>query len=70
MKIVFKDVEQFRITLIQNGYSQRQFSKKIGVSEAYLHQIIHQKKNPSPAIAKRITGQLGLDFQDIFIVQP
>lgn len=57
MKIVLKDAEQFRITLIEKGFSQRQFSKNIGMSEAYLHQIIHQKKNPSPAIAKKITDQ-------------
>ncbi|MCA1202400.1 helix-turn-helix domain-containing protein [Priestia flexa] len=69
MKIILKDTEQFRITLIQKGFSQRQFSKNIGMSEAYLHQIIRQKKNPSPAIAKKITDQLELEFQDIFKVE-
>ncbi|MBB3868702.1 helix-turn-helix transcriptional regulator [Caldifermentibacillus hisashii] len=69
MKIVFKDAEQFQITLIRKGFSQRQFSKKIGISEAYLHQIINQKKNPSPAVAKKITEHLELDFDDIFTVQ-
>lgn len=69
MKIVFKDAEQFQITLIRKGFSQRQFSKEIGISEAYLHQIINQKKSPSPAVAKKITEHLELDFDDIFTVQ-
>jgi transcriptional regulator with XRE-family HTH domain len=55
--------------LIERGFSQRQFSKNIGTSETYLSQIINNKKSPSPAIAKKIVDQLGVEFQDIFTIQ-
>lgn len=39
------------MTLIEKGYSQRAFSKSLGMSENYLNQIMNDKKNPSPAVA-------------------
>ena len=69
MKITLKNPVQFRTMLMERGYSQRQFSKEIGASEAYLNQIINQRKHPSPDIANRITKQLQLEFYDLFIIQ-
>ncbi|MDE3840256.1 XRE family transcriptional regulator [Bacillus methanolicus] len=69
LKIFLKDSRQFKIMLIERGFSQRQFSKRIGTSETYLNQIINNKKSPSPAIAKKIVDQLEVEFQDIFTIQ-
>lgn len=54
------------MTLIEKGYSQRAFSKNLGMSENYLNQIINEKKNPSPAVAKKILSELKLNFDDVF----
>ena len=69
MKIVVKDSNQLRIALIHKGYSQRNFSKNIGVSENYFNQIVNNKKNPSPNVAKRIANSLNLAFEDVFIIK-
>ncbi|MBT2641727.1 helix-turn-helix transcriptional regulator [Bacillus sp. ISL-41] len=69
MKVVVKDPIQLRMILIQKGFSQRNFSKSVGMSENYFNQIINNKKNPSPIVAKRIAEQLELTFEDLFIIQ-
>ena len=69
MKITLKSPVQFRTILMEKGYSQRQFSKEIGTSEAYLNQIINRRKHPSPDIANRITKRLQLEFYDLFVIQ-
>lgn len=68
MKISLRDSTQFRKILMEKGYSQRQFSKEIGTSEAYLNQIIAMKKHPSPDVAKKITNKIQLEFYDLFII--
>ncbi|TSI07656.1 helix-turn-helix domain-containing protein [Lysinibacillus sp. BW-2-10] len=69
MKIILNDVEKLRMTLVEKGYSQRAFSKSIGMSENYLNQIMNNKKNPSPMMAKRILSALELNFNDVFEVR-
>lgn len=69
VKIKLKDTMEFRITLIEKGYSQRSFSKEVGTSGAYLNQIINCKKHPSPKVAKKIAQKLQLEFYDLFIIQ-
>lgn len=68
MKINVKDSNKLRTMLIEQGYSQRKFSRKIGMSENYFNQIINQRKNPSPAVAKKIATALGINFNDVFII--
>ena len=68
MKIIVKDPNQLRMVLIQKGFSQRNFSKSVGMSENYFNQIINNKKHPSPFAAKRIADQLELTFDDLFII--
>lgn len=69
MKISLKDSFQFSKILMEKGYSQRQFAKEAGTSEAYLNQVINAKKHPSPNVANRITKQLQLEFYDLFAIQ-
>lgn len=69
MKIIIKDSEELRAILIEEGYSQREFSRLTGLSENYFNQIINHKKNPSPAVAKKISQQLGLEFHDVFQIK-
>lgn len=69
MKIVLKNKEILQMTLIEKGYSQRAFSKNLGMSENYLNQIMNDKKNPSPAVANKILIELKLDFNDVFEIR-
>lgn len=69
MKIIVKDSDELRAILIEKGYSQREFSRLTGLSENYFNQIINHKKNPSPAVAKKISHQLGLEFHDVFLIK-
>lgn len=57
------------MALIEKGYSQRAFSKSLGMSENYLNQIMNDKKNPSPAVAKKIVSSLKLHFNDVFEIR-
>ncbi|TMN23812.1 helix-turn-helix transcriptional regulator [Lentibacillus cibarius] len=54
------------MTLIRKGFSQRQFSSHVGMSENYFNQIINHKKSPSPHVARNIANQLELTFDDVF----
>lgn len=69
MKIKVKDSNALRITLIQKGFSQRQFSNHVGMSENYFNQIINHQRSPSPHIAKKIVDQLELNFDDVFQIK-
>lgn len=68
MKINVKDTDKVRAMLIEKGYSQREFSRLIGMSENYVNQIINHKKSPSPAVAKKISNQLGVEFHELFLI--
>ncbi|WP_191126184.1 helix-turn-helix transcriptional regulator [Cerasibacillus terrae] len=68
MKIKLKNKKRFQMILIEKGYTQRAFSKNIGMSENYVNQIINYKKHPSPAVAMKIASVLELDFNDVFDV--
>lgn len=58
--------EKLQSALIEKGYTQRAFSRKIDLSESYLNQIINSKKRPSPAVANKIISELGIQFNEVF----
>lgn len=66
MRIVLKDKNEFKYLIIIKGYSQRGFSRMIGLSEPYINQITNGERNPSPQTAKKITELLEIKFEDIF----
>jgi transcriptional regulator with XRE-family HTH domain len=68
VQIVFKNPDDFRKRLLINGYSLRSFAQQVGLSSPYLSQIINNKRNPSGKVAKTITDELSLDFDDIFFI--
>ncbi|MFJ7971725.1 helix-turn-helix domain-containing protein [Psychrobacillus sp. NPDC096389] len=68
MKIKVVDSVKLRALLIEKGFSQREFSRQIGMSENYFNQIINHKKSPSPAVAKKISNQLGVEFYEVFLI--
>jgi len=52
--------------LIKNNSTQKEFSKKIGISEMHLSFLINQKISPSPKTRRKFLKELGLDFNSIF----
>lgn len=48
------------------GYNLRGYSLKIGISHSYLSQILNNKKNPSPKVAKKISEGLDKDIRIFF----
>lgn len=68
MKITLKDATEFRKILLEKGYSQRTFSEAIEIAAPYFNLIINEERNPSGKVAKKIVGELNLEFNDIFFI--
>jgi transcriptional regulator with XRE-family HTH domain len=68
MKIVLKNVKDFKRLLLVKGYSQRGLGRAIGISEVYATQISNGTRNPGPEIAKKITDLLQVEFDDLFYI--
>lgn len=68
MKIKLKDVDKFKELLLINGFTQRGYGRKIGISEPYANQISNGTRNPGPEIAKKTTELLSVKFDDIFFI--
>lgn len=63
---IYININNFKKAMFLNGFITVDLSKKTGVSQTYLSQIINRKKEPSPKMAKRIADALGVEIEDIF----
>lgn len=66
MKIQIKDEKVLKKWLIREGFSNTDLAKTVGVSLHHIGFILNGTRNPSPAIAKKITDILKCDFDEIF----
>lgn len=66
MKIVIKDTEETKSDVIKLGMNMRQFAERLGIGKSYLSNILQGKRNPSPALAKRIADEIGKTIQEVF----
>lgn len=69
MQITLKDSANTRLLIAKTGDSLRSFSKKIGISQGYLSQILSMKKNPSANVAYKISRGLNVDIEEIFLIK-
>lgn len=69
LTIILKDSLETRVSILKKGRSLREFAKDIGISHAYLSQILTEKRNPSPTVARKIASGLEKEFEDIFLVK-
>jgi transcriptional regulator with XRE-family HTH domain len=68
MVLVSKNEQtDFRLLIAKRGMSQREFANDIGISHAYLSQLINGKKKPSPSTAGKIAKGLQVNIEDIFL---
>ena len=49
----------------RSGYGQTEFAAMVGIDRAYLSHIEAGRRNPSPAVAKRIAGTLKMPLAAI-----
>lgn len=68
MKIKLKDKNKFKEILLIKGYTQRGYGRAIGISEPYANQIANGVRNPGPAIARKTSELLEVEFEDIFFI--
>ena len=66
MKIVIKDTYATKLDIIKLGVNMRQFANRLDIGKSYLSNILQGKKNPSPALAKRIADEIGKPIQEVF----
>ena len=59
---------EIKLLIAKQGESVKTFSKKIGVSDSYLSQIINKKRKPSAPLAKKISDNLEKDIKEIFFI--
>lgn len=68
INIELKDRKKILISLAKQGNNVTSFSKKIGVSNTYISQILNGKKNPSVKMAHKIANELDLDVEEVFLI--
>lgn len=68
LSISLKDGLKTRLLIAKSGRNLRKFSESIGLSHCYLSQILNDKRNPSPESAFKIAKGLGLEIEDIFLI--
>ena len=66
MKIVIKDTESVRKDILKRGMNMRQFAERVNITRQYLSNIMHGRRYPSAAMAKRIADELGKTIQEVF----
>lgn len=69
MKIVVKDIKGLKKLLIHKGLSQASMGKEVGIAKSYACQIVNGTRNPSPALAKKISETLEVEFDEIFFIK-
>ena len=68
IKIITKKQELIR-ALARYGSNQKQFAGKIGISYFHFNKIINGTASPSNEVAKKITQELGKEFDDLFEIE-
>ena len=66
MKIVIKDTETVRKDILKRGMNMRDFAERVEITQQYWSNIMHGKRYPSAAMAKRIADEIGKPIQEVF----
>ncbi|MBG9937449.1 helix-turn-helix domain-containing protein [Bacillus tropicus] len=67
--VKMKDPIKIRLAIAKTGRSLRGFAETIGMSHAYLSQILNGRHNPSPTIANKIASGLQVEIEDFFLIK-
>lgn len=69
MKAIVK-VDKLAELMFRRGWSRRQLAKTAGIGEVTAQQICSGVRNPSPPVAKKLTDAFGVDFTELFELEP
>lgn len=67
IKVELIDRAKVRMDIARKGKSMRTFARDIGISQAYLSQILSGEYNPSPEVALKISSGLDKDLEEVFL---
>ena len=59
------DKEKFRKLLYLKGFTQRSFSKEVGLAEVTINTYVMGKKSPKATTAKKMADVLGCSIEDL-----
>lgn len=62
------DRAEVRVEIARMGKSMRSFASDIGISQAYLSQILSGEYKPSPKVALKIAEGLEKELEEIFLI--
>jgi len=68
IQVRIRDAAYTKLEIAKAGYTLRGYSRVIGISHSYLSQILNQKRNPSPAIASKISAGLHEEVDAFFLI--
>jgi DNA-binding XRE family transcriptional regulator len=66
--IVKPKIPDFINIRIKKGFTQRKLARETGLSSAFISHLEQEKRNIGPESASKICSVLGVEFDDIFII--
>ena len=67
-KLKIKNSKKTKEDIITLGFSVKDLSEKIGVTDSYLSTVLNGKRNPSPSLAKKISLILDKELSEVFFL--
>lgn len=67
-KFELKDNVETKLQIALKGETIRSFSSSIGISHAFLSQILNKRRKPSAIVANKIAKGLGKEMEEIFLI--
>ena len=58
-----------QIAMAKKNLSQNMLAMRTGISSGYISQLILGARYPSPRVRQRILDALGMDFDEVFIIE-
>ena len=55
--------------MARQNISQNELAKRLGITSGYMSQLVCGTRYPSPKVRQKILDVLGIDFDDVFIIE-
>ena len=62
-------VDRINELLYRKGLTKRALAKEANIGEVTVFQVCKGKRVPGPRIAKKIVDALGVEFDDLFVIE-
>jgi transcriptional regulator with XRE-family HTH domain len=61
--------DAMQIAIAKRNMSQNMLAIRAGISSGYISQLMCGTRYPSPRVRQKILDVLGMDFDDVFIIE-